>query len=84
MNELGIRKLPRDDDGPDLEKETTDEDSDFEEGYRKKQKKPIMLKIKKDAEADGNGDGVRCHQCWFNTFGGLLKNLDPLFKLTKY
>lgn len=55
MNELGIRKLPRDDDGPDLEKETTDEDSDFEEGYRKKQKKPIMLKIKKDAEADGDG-----------------------------
>merc|ERR1719319_544104 len=55
MNELGIRKLPRDDDGPDLEKETTDEDSDFEEGYRKKQKKPIMLKIKKDAEADGEG-----------------------------
>lgn len=47
MNELGIRKLPRDDDGPDPEKDTTDEDSDFEEGYRKKSK-PIMLKIKKE------------------------------------
>merc|ERR1719435_860121 len=49
MNELGIRKLPRDDDGrsPDPDKDTTDEDSDFEEGYRKKSK-PIMLKIKKE------------------------------------
>lgn len=47
MNELGIRKLPRDDDGPDPDKDTTDEDSDFEEGYRKKTK-PIMLKIKKE------------------------------------
>jgi len=55
MNELGIRKLPRDDDDddePDFEKDTTDEDSDFEEGYRRKQK-PIMLKIKKEK---GQGD----------------------------
>lgn len=51
MNELGIRKLPRDDDGPDPEKDTTDEDSDFEEGYRKKSK-PIMLKIKKEKKKE--------------------------------
>ena len=43
MNELGIRKLPRDDDGVDPERDTTDDDSDFEEGYRKKNK-PIMEK----------------------------------------
>ena len=36
MNELEIRKLPRDDDGVDPERDTTDNDSDFEEGYRKK------------------------------------------------
>lgn len=54
MNELGIRKLPRDDDhgGPNPEKDTTDEDSDFEEGYRKKAK-PIMLKIKKEKGEGG-------------------------------
>ena len=32
MIEFGTRKLPRDDDGPDPDKNTTDEDSDFEEG----------------------------------------------------
>merc|ERR1712013_124143 len=57
MNELGIRKLPRDDDhgGPHPEKDTTDEDSDFEEGYRKKSK-PIMIKIKKE-RVEGGEDG---------------------------
>ena len=57
MNELGIRKLPRDDDhgGPNPEKDTTDEDSDFEEGYRKKAK-PIMMKIKKE-KGEGGDDG---------------------------
>ena len=54
MNELGIRKLPRDDDVPDPEKDTTDEDSDFEEGYRRKQK----VKVKKERkEGDEDGDG---------------------------
>ena len=43
MNELEIRKLPRDDDGVDPERDTTDDDSDFEEGYRKK--KPIIYNI---------------------------------------
>lgn len=57
MNELGIRKLPRDedDDEPDFEKDTTEEDSDFEEGYRRKEK-PIMLKIKKEKGKDGGDD----------------------------
>lgn len=55
MNELGIRKLPRDDDdGTDPEKSTTDADSDFEEGYRKKAK-PIMLKIKKEKSGGAAG-----------------------------
>ena len=58
MNELGIRKLPRDDDGrsPDPDRNTTDDDSDFEEGYRKKNK-PIMLKIKKEAGEGAEGGG---------------------------
>ena len=73
MNELGIRKLPRDDDAPDPDKvcgisdcsneihliisiqDTTDEDSDFEEGYRRKQK-PVKLKIKKEKREGGGGD----------------------------
>jgi len=55
MNELGIRKLPRDDDAPDPDKDTTDEDSDFEEGYRRKQK-PIKLKIKKEKKDGEEGE----------------------------
>ena len=75
MNELGIRKLPRDDDAPDPDKvclisdcsteriyhlftsfqDTTDEDSDFEEGYRRKQK-PVKLKIKKEKKEGAGGD----------------------------
>lgn len=51
MNELGIRKLPRDDDAPDPDKDTTDEDSDFEEGYRRKQKPKV--RVKREAGEDG-------------------------------
>ena len=51
MNELGIRKLPRDDDAPDPDKDTTDEDSDFEEGYRRKQKPKV--RVKREAGEEG-------------------------------
>ena len=53
MNELGIRKLPRDDDGVDPERDTTDDDSDFEEGYRKKAKR---IKIKQEKMEGGKDD----------------------------
>merc|ERR1712198_297587 len=55
MNELGIRKLPRDDDAPDPDRDTTDEDSDFEEGYRRKAKPIKLPRIKKEGEEmEGN------------------------------
>ena len=53
---MGIRKLPRDDDAPDPEKDTTDEDSDFEEGYRRKQK--VKVKRERQEGEDGGGDEV--------------------------
>ena len=38
-------------------KDTTDEDSDFEEGYRKKQKPIKLPKVKKEKKEGDEGDG---------------------------